>query len=498
MGETFFKSNNKKENDEEDDGKNPKWGKYLGEGAISKVYEVTYDGKKYAGKKIKKSLLTNEKIKTLLLREIDTLFNMNNCDNSVFIIKHYEEENNTIIILELCDKKLEDIIPKEGFNDDMIYLIMNQLNTVFDILYYKNIINKDLNPKNIMVKYTNDNHSKFLVKIKNYGFSSEINDIKSRLSGNLIYMAPEILLGQKYDKKVDLWSIGIMIYYLHFKEYPFNIPDFNDKNDIEKCFNTKKKKNFGNSILDDLVNKLLIYNPSNRISWKDYFNHPFYKNRLVKRFSGNQYILINVNMVDNINKYYLINDGNYSDFVMVEPKKFDELTEENTDMYVNGELVKFKRFLYKEELFNENNESEQKEIKYVFDHKLTRLDYMFFGCETINSVKFVNVDTSLVTTMAFMFSGCYKLRNVDLTCFNTRNLKNIFNSFFAGPFLEEIDLSSFDFSNIDDMDDSNYGAVFGRSGIGKIIVSKTQNKEKIRNILIPNWRNGENQNIIYK
>ena len=203
-------------------------------------------------------------------------------------------------------------------------------------------------------------------------------------------------------------------------------------------------------------------------------------------------------MVNNIYKYYLINDMNYSAFVMEKPKKFDELTEENTDMYINGELVKFKKFFYNEELFNKNNESEQKEIKYVFDHKLTRLDYMFFGCETINSVKFVNVDTSLVTTMAFMFSGCYKLRNVDLTCFNTRNLKNIFNSFFAGPILEEIDLSSFDFSNIDDMNSFNYGFVFGRSGVGKIIVFKTQNKEKIRNILIPNWRNGENQNIIYK
>ena len=32
-------------------------------------------------------------------------------------------------------------------------------------------------------------------------------------------------------------------YYLHFKEYPFEIPDFYDINDIEHCFNRKKKKN---------------------------------------------------------------------------------------------------------------------------------------------------------------------------------------------------------------------------------------------------------------
>ena len=141
---------------------------------------------------------------------------------------------------------------------------------------------------------------------------------------------------------------------------------------------------------------------------------------------------------------------------------------------------------------------EQKEIKYVFDHKLKRLDYMFFACETIKSVKFVNVDTSLVTNMEFMFSGCYELESVDLKCFNTRNLKNNFDCFFCGVQLKELDLSSFDFSNINEKEMKNYGLVFGRSCIDKIIVSKTQDKEKIRKLFIPNWSNGERRYIIYK
>ena len=265
-----------------------------------------------------------------------------------------------------------------------------------------------------------------------------------------------------------------MIYYLHFKEYPFNLPDVFDKIDIEKCLNRKKKKKFSNKLLDDLVNKLLTYNPINRISWIDYFNHPFYTNRLHKWFSGRQYILIKVNIYNDGRKYYLVNDGNYSDFVLLKPIKFDELTEENTDMYIDGKLVKFRRFLYDEDLIYNNLESEeefyyegnnkivaykdandvkkyfknicdqeknrkliaQKNIKYVFDHKLRRLDYMFFACETVSSVKFVNVDTSLVTTMANMFSGCYELNNVDLRCFNTKNLKIITNCFFGGVHLD--------------------------------------------------------------
>ena len=234
----------------------------------------------------------------------------------------------------------------------------------------------------------------------------------------------------------------------------------------------EKKKNFTNRILDDLVNRLLVYNPNNRISWRDYFNHPFFKNRLYRRFSGNQYILIKVNLYDDGRKFYLINEGNFSEEVLEKPIKFDELNEENTDMYVDGQLVKFRRYLYDEESLYRNYENEeeldiyyegnikiikypdattfkehiknfyqqqlnskligQKEVKYVFDHRLKRLDFMFFACDTIENVNFVNVDTSLVTTMAYMFSSCYELNSVDLRCFNTRNLKSIFLiAFFA-------------------------------------------------------------------
>ena len=218
------------------------WGRFLGKGSFGNVYEVTYKGKKYAGKKISKSLLNSERKKKYLTNEIDILFKMKNCDNSVSIIKHYEDEKNEILILELCDKELEDIIPQNGFNDDMIYLIMNQLNNALNMMHYYNIEHRDIKPQNIMVKYTNQSHSKFLVKINDYGLSRSLRIYASTLCGTPIYMAPEMFLGQRYDKKVDLWSIGIMIYYMHFKEYPFEFPDFYNRNDVEHCFNRTKKK----------------------------------------------------------------------------------------------------------------------------------------------------------------------------------------------------------------------------------------------------------------
>ena len=324
----------------------------------------------------------------------------------------------------------------------------------------------------------------------NFGFSRENKDFLSNDYG--IYFAPEILTNDKYTSKVTLWSIGILIYYMYLKEFPFDIPDFKDLNDIKQKFNTKKKKKIEDQYLDDLIDKLLIYDPNERINWNEYFDHSFFKSKLYKRFSGKQFIEIIVNIeIKNDNKIYLLNDGNLCE-LYVNPIKFNELNEHNTDMYIDGILTKFKRYFYINEKNNDNNDdsnsnnnnndNNKKHVKYVFDHKLKRLDFMFFACENIISVKFVNVDTSLVESMAYMFSGCYELRDVDFTCFNTKNLKNIFNCFFASGGIKEINFSNFDFSNLDISNIFNYGAVFGRTGIGKILVSKNQDKNKIEKI----------------
>jgi serine/threonine-protein kinase ULK/ATG1 len=36
-------------------------------------------------------------------------------------------------------------------------------------------------------------------------------------------MAPELILQKPYNNKADLWSIGVMIYIMLFKDIPFNI-----------------------------------------------------------------------------------------------------------------------------------------------------------------------------------------------------------------------------------------------------------------------------------
>ena len=70
--------------------------------------------------------------------------------------------------------------------------------------------------------------------------------------GTIDYMAPEILKGEEYNYKADLWSIGIIIYRLYFGKFPF--PWFEKQaliKNIEKNGNKLIKKK-ENEELDDL------------------------------------------------------------------------------------------------------------------------------------------------------------------------------------------------------------------------------------------------------
>ena len=99
---------------------------------------------------------------------------------------------------------------------------MNQLNNTFKIMRENCIIHRDLNLGNILIKY-NDN-KEYIIKLAGYGVSERLNSFTefcSETIGNLWYMAPEILKGNDYDYKCDLWSIGIIMYKLCYGKFPY-------------------------------------------------------------------------------------------------------------------------------------------------------------------------------------------------------------------------------------------------------------------------------------
>ena len=204
--------------------------------------------------------------------------------NAVFIDESYKTKDEFAIVMEKCDNNLFDHLAdkNEPFNADEIYEILKQLNKSFDIMHNKRILHNAIKLENILLKYLNEEKTKFIVKLKITDDSCSLDDATNLLSSaiennNLKIISPEILKGEKYIEKCDLWSIGILIYSLYFKEFPFTGDDEKEliKN-IKSIIEEGKLKQINNDHLNDLVKKLLIIDPKNRITWEEYFNHSFF------------------------------------------------------------------------------------------------------------------------------------------------------------------------------------------------------------------------------
>ena len=93
-----------------------------------------------------------------------------------------------------------------------------------------------------------------------------------------ITMAPEVLKRENdlISYKSDIWSLGIIIYYMLFKEYPYN--GNNEYQIIKNIESNKKLKQINNKELDDLIKKMLVINIDERITWEKYFEDTFFQN----------------------------------------------------------------------------------------------------------------------------------------------------------------------------------------------------------------------------
>lgn len=88
-------------------------------------------------------------------------------------------------------------------------------------MHKMNITHRDLKPENILLE--SKDIENLDVKIADFGFSCcfdpEIG--LDLVLGSPLYMAPEIIKGEVYNEKVDVWSIGVITYMLLSGRNPF-------------------------------------------------------------------------------------------------------------------------------------------------------------------------------------------------------------------------------------------------------------------------------------
>jgi serine/threonine protein kinase len=202
----------------------------------------------------------------------------NENQNTTIFNEFFNTRENFAYVMELCDGNLLDYVKDKNLTIKEIKDILIQLNNSFAIMHKNKILHRAIKPENVLIKKVNKS---ILYKLKLTDNccllkdTSKIEITNINLNNNLCISAPEVLKGEKFKEESDLWSLGVLIYYLQFKNYPFN---GKNKNEIlTQIENGLEQKSTENYVFDDLLKKLLIVDSKKRMSWRTYFNHPFFK-----------------------------------------------------------------------------------------------------------------------------------------------------------------------------------------------------------------------------
>ena len=163
-----------------------------------------------------------------------------------FFIEKKDTKKYLCILTDYYEKgNFSKLISQKGFlNDRFIWRIFIQLVLGLNSLHINNFISKNLNPQNI---YLNDENN---VIIGDLGLI--LDDIKEKEYSLLLYNSPEIINGQNYNEKSDLWSLGCILYEIITKKKPFYL--------IENILKINYNKNLiMNSDFEYLLSKLLSF-----------------------------------------------------------------------------------------------------------------------------------------------------------------------------------------------------------------------------------------------
>ena len=143
--------------------------------------------------------------------------------------------------------------------------ILKQLCSVLYYLHQSNYIYYDLKPENILVS---DDSGSLQIKLIDLGLAEFLPDKKKHtIKGTAQYIAPELLKQEPHDHRVDLYSLGILLYEIIYKRLPFDTDDELKiyKAQVEQDFDFPLVRGISNELIE-IVKKLLQKAPSERYS----------------------------------------------------------------------------------------------------------------------------------------------------------------------------------------------------------------------------------------
>ena len=255
--------------------------KIIGKGSYGSVQLATHipTGTKVAVKKLDKASIKTPKLQETLNREIQIQKKLKHV-NIVRLYANLEDDRFIYLILEYVEQgNLFFIIRKKAklTEDEAFYFFIQTVAGIY-FLHKNGFIHRDLKPENLLVGSDN------VLKICDFGWCVQsggqadhggggFEEQRNTFCGTLEYMAPEMIQERPHNHQLDVWSIGILLYELVHGRAPFRGNQLEIGREIVGG-NVK----FGPDCSEDykdLVRKILVQDPDERLPLVKVFVHPW-------------------------------------------------------------------------------------------------------------------------------------------------------------------------------------------------------------------------------